>query len=214
MRLALAAIAGCWLLAACSGGSGGAADDSGCVGFCSDTPTALTVAEVKQIIAQAVAEAGAQSAAATIAVVDRTGNPLGVFRMTGADPSLTTDGGGGVSGGLDNVSVVPSTMGALSKAITAAYLSSEGNAFSTRTASQIVQEHFYPGEIGQPSGPLFGVQFSQLPCSDLNTRLVTAMRPSPGPHRAPPPRAGNAPARSGLRCGSRRRCRRRRDRRR
>jgi uncharacterized protein GlcG (DUF336 family) len=171
-------------LAACSGGDGGLAG-GGCSGFCGDTPTALTVAEVKQIIAQAVAEAGAQSAAATIAVVDRSGNPLGVFRMTGADFALTTDGGNGVSGGLDNISVVPSTLGALSKAITAAYLSSEGNAFSTRTASQIVQEHFYPAEVGQPSGPLFGVQFSQLPCSDLSARLVTGMRPSPGPHRAP-----------------------------
>ncbi len=171
-------------LAACSGGDGGLAG-GGCSGFCGDTPTALSVAEVKDILAQAVAEAGARGAAATIAVVDRSGNPLGVFRMTGADFALTTDGGNGVSGGLDNISVVPSTLGALSKAITAAYISSEGNAFSTRTASQIVQEHFYPGEAGQPSGPLFGVQFSQLPCSDLSARLVTGMRPSPGPHRAP-----------------------------
>jgi uncharacterized protein GlcG (DUF336 family) len=178
-------------LAACSGGDGGIGSDSGCAGFCSDTPTALTVAEVKQVIAQAAAEANARSAPATIAVVDRTGNPLGVFRMTGADPSLTTDGARGVSGGLDNVTVVPSTMGALSKAITGAYLSSEGNAFSTRTASQIIQLHFYPGEEGQPSGPLFGVQFSQLPCSDLSARLVTGMRPSPGPHRAPLGLAGD-----------------------
>ena len=58
-------------------------------------------------------------------------------------------------------------MAAIAKAITAAYLSSEGNAFSTRTANQIVQEFFNPGERGQPSGPLFGVQFSQLPCGDL-----------------------------------------------
>ncbi len=181
---ALLALSGC-------GGGDGITGDSGCAGFCSDTPTALSVAEVKQILSQAVAEAGAHSAAATIAVVDRTGNPLGVFRMTGADASLTTDGARGVSGGLDNVSVVPSTLGALSKAITAAYLSSEGNAFSTRTASQIIQLHFYPGENGQPSGPLFGVQFSQLPCSDLSARLVTGMRPSPGPHRAPLGLAGD-----------------------
>ncbi len=47
------------------------------------------------------------------------------------------------------------------KAITAAYLSSEGNAFSTRTASQIVQEHFNPGEFGGPSGPIFGVPLAR-----------------------------------------------------
>ncbi|MGH2577653.1 MAG: heme-binding protein, partial [Actinomycetota bacterium] len=62
---------------------------------------------------------------------------------------------------------MPSTLAAIAKAITAAYLSSEGNAFGTRTANQIVQEFFNPGERGQPSGPLFGVQFSQLPCGDL-----------------------------------------------
>jgi hypothetical protein len=63
--------------------------------------------------------------------------------------------------------------GAIAKAITGAYLSSSGNAFSTRTASMIVQEHFPPSRaaIGLESGPLFGVQFSQLPCSDLNSRF-------------------------------------------
>jgi len=178
-------------LVACSGGEGGVTS-GGCSGYCGDTATALSVVEVKQILSQAVAEAGARSAAATIAVVDRSGNPLAVFRMNGADAALTTDGGRGVTGGLDNVSVVPSALGALSKAITGAYLSSEGNAFSSRTASQIIQLHFYPGEDGQPGGPLFGVQFSQLPCSDLNARLVTGTRPSPGPHRAPLGLAGDA----------------------
>src|SRR3546814_9015992 len=54
-----------------------------------------------------------------------------------------------------------------------AYLSSGGNAFSTRTASMIVQEHFPPAPTtaGLESGPLFGVQFSQLPCSDLAARF-------------------------------------------
>lgn len=177
-------------LHACAGGGDGI-DSGGCSGHCGDTPTSLTATDVKRILAQAVAEAGAQGAAATVAVVDRVGNPLGVFRMTGADTSLTTDGGRGVSGGLDNVSVVPSSLGALSKAITAAYLSTEGNAFSTRTASQIIQLHFYPGEFGQPAGPLFGVQFSQLPCSDFSARLVGGQRPSPGPHRAPLGLAGD-----------------------
>ena len=35
----------------------------------------------------------------------------------------------------------------------------------TRTASQIVQQHFNVGESQQPAGPLFGAQFSQLACS-------------------------------------------------
>ncbi|MGH8541776.1 MAG: heme-binding protein, partial [Stenotrophobium sp.] len=55
--------------------------------------------------------------------------------------------------------------------------------FSTRTASQIVQEHFDPGENGTPGGPLFGVQFSQLPCSDLANRFSAGT--GAGPHRSP-----------------------------
>ncbi|NBS17212.1 MAG: hypothetical protein EBT06_09190, partial [Gammaproteobacteria bacterium] len=44
---------------------------------------------------------------------------------------------------------VPSSVAAISKALTAAYLSSEGNAFSTYTAAQIIQEHFNPNVIRQ-----------------------------------------------------------------
>jgi len=62
---------------------------------------------------------------------------------------------------------VPAELAAISKAGTAAYLSSQGNAFSTRTASQIVQENFNPGERFRAGGPLFGVQFSQLVCGDF-----------------------------------------------
>jgi hypothetical protein len=81
-------------------------------------------------------------------------------------------------------------MGAIAKAITGAYLSSSGNAFSTRTASMIVQEHFppAPNTPGLESGPLFGVQFSQLPCSDLNTRYITSNLGAAafiGPKRSP-----------------------------
>src|SRR3546814_8498326 len=69
-----------------------------------------------------------------------------------------------------------------------AYLSSGGNAFSTRTASQIVQEHFPPAPTtaGLESGPLFGVQFSQLPCSDLSARFGAAGAAALiGPKRSP-----------------------------
>jgi len=78
--------------------------------------------------------------------------------------------------GLENVQV-PSSVAAIAKAITGAYLSSEGNAFSSFTAAQIIQEHFNPGVTNQPAGPLFGVQFSQLPCGDFVTQgliLVSA----------------------------------------
>jgi uncharacterized protein GlcG (DUF336 family) len=134
----------------------------------------LSPAEVQQIIAQGVAEAQAQSLPATIAVVDRVGNVLAVFAMNGANPRLAVPRGpGGSVHDLQGVDVPDADAGAIAKAITGAYLSSGGNAFSTRTASMIVQEHFPPSAAarGLESGPLFGVQFSQLPCSDLAARF-------------------------------------------
>ena len=174
------------VVSACGGGGGSgggsATGGGGCGGSCTTPVSALTVAEVQQIISQAVAEAQARGAKGTIAVVDRVGNVLAVFRMTGAATTFTISSGKGVSGGLENVNVLASELAAISKALTAAYLSSEGNAFSTRTASQIIQENFNPGELGQPSGPLFGVQFSQLTCSDLMQRQSAG---TVGPKRSP-----------------------------
>src|SRR5215471_10439768 len=136
----------------------------------------LTENDVNTVMLQAVNQASALGAPATIAVVDRAGNVLAVTQMTGAQPTATVTSNTGVGAttvppppqnGLEGVPV-PSTLAAISKALTGAYLSSNGNAFSTRTANQIIQQHFNPGVADTPSGPLFGVQFSQLPCSDFN----------------------------------------------
>ena len=110
-------------LVACGGGSqkqaGGvdpATPDAGCEGSCADTPTDLTVADVESVIAQAVAEAQARGANATIAVVDRVGNVLAVFRMNGAAAAVTVASPGpGADGGLEGVSIVPDSMAAISK---------------------------------------------------------------------------------------------------
>ncbi|MEQ9641314.1 MAG: hypothetical protein RIM84_14915 [Alphaproteobacteria bacterium] len=171
-----------------------------------DAQENLTVAEVQTVIAQAAAEATARGMPATIAVTDRVGNVLGVFRMTGAPDAMRVVSGRTVGlgfdfarFGLDNLIVplggipaiptlrlVPTELGAIAKAVTGAYLSSGGNAFTTRTANQIVQENFNVGELGQPSGPLFGVQFSQLPCSDLSSRFIGGnVNDFIGPKRSP-----------------------------
>jgi uncharacterized protein GlcG (DUF336 family) len=191
------------MLAACSGGgssgdsSGTAVNASGgCDGSCADTPTRLTVVDVQTILAQAIAEAQAQGQQATIAVSDRVGNVLAVYRMgDAADRRLllatATDANGNavIDSGLEGIALptigVPLNIddqGAITKAITGAYLSSEGNAFSSRSANQIVQENFNPGEMNQPAGPLFGVQFSQLSCSDFTVDDVAI---SHGPKRSP-----------------------------
>lgn len=172
------------LLAACGGGGGGdgGTPAGGCTGACgTTTASALSSADVQRIVSQAVLEAEARFARGTIAVVDRVGNVLAVFQMNGAPTTFTISSGRGVTGGLEGA-VVAAEYGAISKALTGAYLSSEGNAFSTRTASQIVQENFNPGERNSPGGPLFGVQFSSLSCSDV---VRTAAAGTAGPKAAP-----------------------------
>ena len=174
------------LVAACGGGGDSPSPVSG--GGSGGTPSpptppatpvyarpaaeALTTADIEGIIARAAGEASARHMPAVIAVVDRVGNVLAVFTMAGARPTATTRAG--ANGNTDAQGVTfPAALGAIAKALTGAYLSSGGNAFSTRTASQIVQQHFPPSAntVGLESGPLFGVQFSQLPCSDLNSRF-------------------------------------------
>lgn len=184
-----------------TGTAPGASGSSGCLGACANASTFLTVADVQQVIAQAVAEAQARNLHATIAVVDRVGNVLAVYRM-GAAASRSTliatlvdsSGHAIIKTGLEGLQAPAASgllaganideLAAIAKAITGAYLSSEGNAFSSRTASQIVQQHFDPGTAGAPSGPLFGVQFSQLACSDLITQS-TGAAPTVGPQRSP-----------------------------
>ena len=190
VRIGLLGLLGLLLLACSSGDQksdeGTGTGSNGCSGTCANASTFLSAADVQLIIAQAVNEASARGALATIAVVDRVGNVLGVFRMNGAATSITIPAPRGVVGGLNGLEIIPDTMAAISKAVTGAYLSSEGNAFSTRTASQIVQENFNPGERGQPGGPLFGVQFSNLACSDLNNRFPAAENGfGAGPFRSP-----------------------------
>ena len=183
------------MLFACGGGSNTGSDlgsnpgtpagngDSGCAGSCANASSFLTVEDIQKIIAQAVNEAQAQGMPATITVIDRVGNVLAAYRMTGAPRTQRVDSGRGVVGGLEGLSI-PSELTAIAKAITSVYFSSEGNAFASRTAGQLAQEHFAPGDITAPSGPLFGVQFSQLPCSDISRRF-NGVGPDAGPHRAP-----------------------------
>ncbi len=140
------------------------------------TAGTLTADDVRLLIAQAYSVALDVNLPVTIAVVDREGNPLGVFAMPNS-PARTqlngatgeirpTDSLGLVDIGL-NGTIAPSSFAAISKAGTAAFFSTSGNAFTTRTAGFIIQEHFPPNFDFRPGGPLYGVQFSSLPCTDI-----------------------------------------------
>lgn len=184
MRVSAAMAAACVALALC--GCGGGGSPAGAPAACSSCTAAgaLSAADVERVVAQAAAEAKARGAGAHIVVVDRVGNVLAAFRMPGAPDTISIASGLGERGGLEGTAsgTIPAALSALAKAITGAYLSSNGNAFSTRTAGQIVQEHFDPQEAHQPSGPLYGVQFSQLSCSDV---MRNAAQGSVGPKRSP-----------------------------
>lgn len=126
----------------------------------------LTVADVERIISQAVSKAVELNVPVTVSVTDKEGNLLGTFAMTGAPSTTLIRSVGRAGQGLENVSVTAAAA-ANSKAGTAGIFSTGGNAFTTRTASFIIQEHFPPGVDNRPGGPLYGVQYSSLRCSDI-----------------------------------------------
>jgi uncharacterized protein GlcG (DUF336 family) len=130
----------------------------------------LTAADVTTIINQAVLRAEKISPDSVIAVTDREGYVLGVWVVRGG-------------------SATPGEIAtAVSKAGTAAFLSSNQNAFSSRTAGYIIQQHFPVGVRNAAPGPLVGVGLSNLFVSDVNhfkkTDLITC--PFPPPTAAPP----------------------------
>ena len=127
---------------------------------------AITPTEARTVIEQAVSAAVQLNRAVTVVVTDRENNLIGTFSMTGAPATTTVRSVGTLGHGLEGT-VVPALLAATSKAGTGALFSTSGNAFTTRTAGFIIQEHFPPGVNFRSGGPLYGVQFSSLPCSDI-----------------------------------------------
>jgi len=130
------------------------------------TATNLAQADVTTILQQAASAANSLSKAVNIVVTDREGNVLGSLAMPGAPAVSTVRSVGRLGQGLEGLNV-PALDAATAKAATAAFFSTGGNAFTTRTAGFIIQEHFPPGISFRAGGPLYGVQFSSLPCSDI-----------------------------------------------
>ena len=126
----------------------------------------LTAADVQRVIGQAVTRAAQISPESVIAVTDREGFVLGVWSVRGGEPSDQE------------------VATAVSKAGTASFLSSNENAFTSRTAGFIIQNHFPPGVRNTSPGPLVGVGLSNLFFSDINKfkapGSVTTFSATPG----------------------------------
>src|SRR5438309_5056263 len=104
----------------------------------------LAAADVQTIINHAVTRAVEVSPRSVIAVADREGYVLGVWNVRGGEPTK------------EQIAT------AVSKAGTAAFLSSNQNAFTSRTAGSIIQQHFPPGITNTAPGLLVGVGLSNL----------------------------------------------------
>lgn len=142
--------------------------------FCASSASAqLTADDVRLIISQAATRAQEISPNSVIAVTDREGFVLGVWNVRGGQPTP------------------PEIATCVSKAGTAAFLSSDQNAFTSRTAGFIIQQHFPPGVRNTPTGPLVGVGLSSLFFSDINKfrapGSVVVFSPTPGKSIVPVP---------------------------
>ena len=119
----------------------------------------------EEIIAQASTKASKINQDAIIAVTDREGFVLAIWDVGNDFPATLPPFN---LGDLANVKLYSRVAGAITRASTAAFLSSNQNAFTSRTAGFIIQQHFPPGVRNAPPGPLVGVGFSSLFFTDVN----------------------------------------------
>lgn len=147
--------------------------------------------DVAGILDQAIEQMIARGVTGVVSISDRVGNILAVSQHGVSTRYVQVAPGPGAETAAGNVglqsALVPRTAVAISKAVTGAYVSSGGNAFSTRTASMIIQPHFPPTTytVGLESGPLFGLQFSQLACSDVMASAEAELDYNIGPRKSP-----------------------------
>ena len=113
---------------------------------------ALTTEDLAVVYAQAAGSAQQIAPNSVIAIVDRDGRALLV----------------GSANASQRYTAVQMAV-AVSKAGTAVFLSSDGEALTTRTAGFIIQQHFPPGIAYTPPGPLVGLGFSSMAFSDVNS---------------------------------------------
>jgi uncharacterized protein GlcG (DUF336 family) len=126
----------------------------------------LTSADVTALVQAAALAADPNTM--VIAVVDRGGNVLGVYRKPSA-PALAT---GNFSAQVDVNEL------AVSLARTAAFFSNDQAPLSSRTVRFISGIHFPPGITGTPNGPLYGIENTNRGCA-LSTNFIAGQSVPP-----------------------------------
>ena len=157
-------------------------------------PVQLTKEDVQTIIANAATEASRIDPRAIIAVTDRDGFVLAVWdmgsRIPNPVPPFSFDPG--------RIAIYGKLAAAITRAGTAAFLSSDQEAFTSRTAGFIIQQHFPPGVRNTGNGPLVGVGLSSLFFSDVNfMKYIPATIPASAVRGPNFPKAPFAPGLAG-----------------
>jgi uncharacterized protein GlcG (DUF336 family) len=130
------------------------------------TVQSLTAADVMALV-QTAAQA-ADPNTMVIAVVDRSGNILGVYRK----PSATTLATGNFSAQVDLNEL------AVSLARTGAFFSNDQAPLSSRTVRFISGIHFPPGITNTPNAPLYGIENTNRGCT-LSTNFIAGQSVPP-----------------------------------
>jgi uncharacterized protein GlcG (DUF336 family) len=132
------------------------------------TPTVqpLSMADVNSIVQTAVNSINVDM---VVAVVDRSGKPLGVFRTANAPVMAPGNFGNMIS--ANDV--------ALGLARTGAFFSNQQTPLSSRTVRFISGVHFPPGIINQPNADLYGIENTNRGCTlvpgDVNGTVPTSV---------------------------------------
>jgi uncharacterized protein GlcG (DUF336 family) len=159
------------LAAVCACAFAGCASISGSL---TSAPPPATVQSLTAVDVSALVQSAAQAAdpnTMVIAVVDRTGNILGVYRKPSA-PTLIT---GNFSAQVDANEL------AVSLARTAAFFSNDQAPLSSRTVRFISGIHFPPGVANAPNAPLYGIENTNRGCA-LSANFISG-------HGVPPARS-------------------------
>ena len=117
-------------------------------------PSPLTAAEVQSVVQAAAASVNSPL---VIAVTDRMGVPLAVFRTTGVAQNTMATGNFGQTVGAEDL--------ALALAHTAAFFSNDQAPLSSRTVRFISGIHFPPGVSFAPNADLYGIENTNRGCS-------------------------------------------------
>jgi uncharacterized protein GlcG (DUF336 family) len=148
--------------------------NAGCGGVVGPLTSATPPATVQSLTASdvtALVQAAAQAAdpnTMVIAVVDRSGNILGVYRKPSA-PAFAT--------GNFNVQVDTNEL-AVSLARTAAFFSNDQAPLSSRTVRFLSGIHFPPGIANTPNAPLYGIENTNRGCT-LSTNFIAGQSVPP-----------------------------------